>query len=646
MNAPLDAAREAEIEAAVKELEARAHARGRAGTEALLTRFHEETTLGRAYDTRLMARLWPYVRPHARLLWVAVVGILFTAVGSLLRPVIMKDTIDGVLGGTPGALMKGGLILVSIVLAEQALSFAQIWATQIVGARSMADLRSEAFAFIHRLRLGYFDRTPVGRLVTRVTNDVDAILELFASGALNAFGDLVRLVGIVALMIALDWKLALTTFAAAPPVALMVFAVRKRSREAFREIRAKTARMNANMNEQVSGMVVVQAFTREEQAASEFDSINAAYRDANIASIKFEAMQDAAIEMVSAICMASIVVALGFRQDVSFGTLVAFSAYITQFFEPISALAQRYTLLQSAMAGAERVFGLLDNTEHDAPPGTAARAKQSDAPFAFEGVSFEYKPGVPVLHEVTVEAKRGEKIALVGPTGAGKSTLASLLLRLYDATEGVVRVDGVDVRALDRDALRERYAVVPQDVYLFPGTVASNVAAGSTPDPERVREALRRIGALELFERRPEGIDARVEEHGQNFSAGERQLLAFARALYRDRPVLILDEATASVDSDTEARLQRALDELMRGRTSLVIAHRLSTIRAADRILVFQAGRIVEQGSHDELVAKGGLYARLYELQFSREGAAGDGSGLDGERAHDAPAADRALRPS
>jgi ATP-binding cassette subfamily B protein len=474
------------------------------------------------------------------------------------------------------------------------------------------------FGYLHGLRLSFFDKQPVGRLVTRVTNDVDAILELFASGALNAFGDLVRLIGIVTLMLILDWKLSLIGFAATPPVALLVVGVRRRMREAFREIRAKTARMNATMNEQVSGMSVVQAFNRQAAAKNEFDEINMAYREANMSSIKFEAMQDAAIETVASVCLASIIVSLGYR-PVSFGTVVAFSAYLGQFFEPISALAQRYTLLQSGMAGAERVFGLLDTVAPDAPREAATAPTNTSDAVSFEHVDFEYKPGVPVLRDVSFAARRGEKIALVGPTGAGKTTITALLLRLYDVQAGVVRVGGQDVRGLDRETLRRNFSVVPQDVYLFPGSVASNVAAGEEPVRERVEQALRRIGAYDLFSTREGGLDAKVEEHGANFSAGERQLIAFARALYRDAPVLILDEATASVDSDTEARLQRALEELLRGRTAIVIAHRLSTIRKANRIIVFHKGRIVEHGSHEELLAEHGLYAKLHELQFAKE---------------------------
>jgi ATP-binding cassette subfamily B multidrug efflux pump len=393
--------------------------------------------------------------------------------------------------------------------------------------------------------------------------------------------------------------------------------VRRRMREAFRSIRSTTARMNATTNEQVSGMTVIQAFGRQAAAAGEFDQVNAEYRDANNAAIKWDAIQDAAIDTISAICLASIVVSLGY-QPASFGTLVAFSAYLAAFFEPISALAQRYTLLQSAMAGAERVFGLLEAPDPDCPP--LERGEPGDAAFDVEldQVDFEYKPGVPVLRGLSFKVPRGERVALVGPTGSGKTTITALLLRLYEISSGSVRVRGKDVRRYDRETLRSLFTVVPQDVYLFPGSVLTNVAAGETPDRARVEDVLKRLGAYEVFARREQGLDTPVLEQGKNFSTGERQLIAFARALYRDAPILILDEATASIDSDTESRLSTALAELLRGRTALVIAHRLSTVRAADRILVLQRGQLVEQGSHEQLIAQGGLYARLHELQFSR----------------------------
>jgi ATP-binding cassette subfamily B protein len=589
-----------------------------------LTRFHEEGALEQTYDARMLVRIWPFVRPHAGLLALSLGLLLVNAGFAMARPLVMRAALDSL--DVPGAsLTRPGITLAIILLLEQSISFPQMYLMQIAGARAMADLRMHVFRFLHTRKLGFFDRTPVGRLVTRVTNDVDAINEMFGSGALNAVGDLVRLIAIVVIMLSLDWKMSLLAFAALPPVAVGVNWTRRRIRDAFREVRAKTARMNAYLNEQISGMAVVQAYAREEQSAAEFDEINFAYKSANNRSIIYDATLDAAIEMISSLCIASVLWYAGVKSmsdKVTFGTLFAFVSYIEMFFGPIRDLSARYTLLQSAMAGAERVFQLLENTDEDAPadPSKAGATGDRDVAFALENVTFEYKPGSPVIRDVSCSAKVGEKIALVGATGAGKSTIASLLLRLYEISEGSVQVFGKDVRAIPRDELRKNFAVVPQDVFLFPGTVATNIAAGDPePDRQKVVRALERIGALDLFERRPEGLDAPVLERGNNFSAGERQLLAFARALYRDPPILILDEATANVDSDTEARLQRALESAMKGRTALIIAHRLSTIRAVDRIVVFHKGRVVEQGTHEALLAAGGLYAKLHSLQFAKE---------------------------
>lgn len=586
---------------------------------AAVKAFHEEERYGnQLYDWKLAKKMWPFIAPHRHLLWISLVVIVFTSGGALVRPLIMRSAMDdGVAAGNGQKLMQAGLLLAGVLVVEQVLGFLQMYAMQVAGARAMADLRGHVFRFLHRQRLGFFDRQLVGKLVSRVTNDVDAVLELFASGALLSIGDLLKLVGIVVLMISLDYRLSLIAFIGVPPVALLVRFVRRRMRDAFRAIRSNTARMNATTNEQVTGMTVIQAFSRQAAAAQEFDEVNAEYRDANNAAIKWDAIQDAAIDTISSICIASIVVSLGY-QPVSFGTLVAFAAFIKEFFDPISALAQRYTLLQSALAGAERVFTLLDTPDPDCPPLDRGEPGAPGLDVELQNVEFEYKPGVPVLRDLSFKVPRGERVALVGPTGSGKTTITALLLRLYEIKSGSVRVQGKDVRRYDREELRRLFAVVPQDVYLFPGTVLTNIAAGETPDRARVEHVLQRLGAYEVFARREQGLDTPVLEQGKNFSTGERQLIAFARAMYRDAPILILDEATASIDSDTESRLSHALTELLRGRTALIIAHRLSTVRAADRILVLQRGRLVEQGSHDELIQQGGLYARLHELQFSR----------------------------
>jgi ATP-binding cassette subfamily B protein len=611
---------------------------GRASARAArgLKKFHEEGAIGNAYDARLVRRLWPFVRPHSGFIAASLATLAVMAAINLVRPLIMGDVVRRAGAKDAGGLLRDAGLLALLLVVLQSLTFIQMYTMQIAGARAMADLRSSIFRFFQQLRLRYYDRTPVGRLVTRATNDVDALSELFSSGALNAMGDLISLVGVVVMMIVLDWRLSIFSFLALPVVGVIVNFVRTRSRAAYRDVRVRTARLNAFLNEQVNGIAVVQAFVRESKTQREFDAINSDYRDANKQAIYYEALLDASIEMVSTVCIASILWFAGVRRvgdpTITFALLVTFTQYIRQFFEPVSLLSQRYTLLQSAMAGAERIFELLDETDVTgvalAEAECCPRGPESEA-IALEHVNFEYKPGVPVLRDVSLAARRGERIALVGATGAGKSTVASLLLRLYETQGGWVRVLGRDVRGYDPPELRRLFSVVPQDVFLFAGTVLSNVAvADAAPDRSRAEGALRRIGAYELFARRVEGdgegspLDARVDERGQNFSAGERQLLAFARAMYRDAPILILDEATASVDSDTEMRLQRALEEVIRGRTALVIAHRLSTIRAADRIVVFHKGRVVETGTHDELMAAGGVYSRLYRMQFAHERAA------------------------
>ena len=589
------------------------HAKPVSRAEQKLRAFHEEGAIGKAYDARLVRRLWPYVKPHGRYIAYSLGTLVVMAGVNLLRPILMGDVVRSATESDAARLMRDGFGLAVLLVLLQSMTFVQMYMMQMAGARAMADLRAEIFLFMQRLELSYFDRTPVGRLVTRATNDVDAVGELFASGVLNAVGDLLSLTGIVVMMLVLDFRLSLISFAGAALVGIIVNFVRKRSREAYRDIRTKTARLNAFLNEQVSGIAVVQAYAREAAMADEFDLINESYREANKRSIFYEALLDAAIEMVGTLCIASVLFWTGFHRlgahVVTFATVVTFTQYIKQFFEPVSMLSTRYTVLQSAMAGAERIFQLLDVKQVDAPPLDASACcadGPADEAIALENVTFEYKPGVPVLVDVSLVAKRGEKVALVGATGAGKTTI------------------GEPAAATLRGDVGERARPGQGRPELRPPRAARAVlgrAAGRVP--------LRGDGAVERGHERPfAGPGARraaLRQHrraravpasrGAGSTPGRRAWVELQRGRaaapgVRAGPLprradLILDEATASVDSDTEARLQRALEAVMEGRTALVIAHRLSTIRAADRIVVFHKGHVVETGSHDELIAKG-----------------------------------------
>jgi ATP-binding cassette subfamily B protein len=584
-----------------------------------------------AYDLRLVGRLWPYLKPHALLLAVGLVFVPVTTFGALLQPYLVKRTIDAVVLAHDESVWARMVLLYGVVvLVEFVCRFVEMYAMQLAGQRSMADLRRAVFCHAQRIRTSYFDRTPVGRVLTRVTNDVDSLGELFASGAVMAVADVLLLGGILAFMFYLDARLTFVTLAVVPPLVIAVEWIRRMAREAFRAIRVHVAQLNAYLSEQVQGMQVVQAFGREEASAEEYRIINDAYRSANYRSIRADALLFSIVESVSTTCVVLVLwyaaTQAGIARDTSayIGTVVAFYQYIQLFFVPVRDLSTKYTIIQQSLASAERVFGFLDTDEVERAepvPGAGLPARdprrRDDAPAVrFHGVDFAYRQGEPVLRDLNLEVARGRSLALVGATGAGKTSTIALLLRLYEHAAGTIEVGGVDIRTLPRSELRRMLSVVPQDVFLFRGTVAENVALGDVLDERRVEEVLRRVSAMDLFERRPGGIHAVVEERGHNFSVGERQLIAFARALYRDAPILVLDEATANIDSETEARIQQAVDELMRGRTSIVIAHRLSTIRKADHIVVLHKGRVVESGTHEALLRRGQVYAHLHRLQF------------------------------
>jgi len=588
--------------------------------------FHEEGGLGKVYDSALLAKLWPFVRPYK---WPFILSLALMPIASELlvaQPRMMREAIDrGIVGHDPSALTRASLILGVLLVIEFAVRFVQSYAMQWVGQKAMADLREHTFKFLLRQRLAFFDAQPVGRLVTRVTNDVDAVGELFASGAVSALGDVITLLRIIVAMLLLSPKLSLFAFVAAPPLAFLVNRFRRRAREAFREIRTKTARMNTYLGEQVAGIAVVQAYGQQERCQREFDEINEAYRTANHASIRYDALLFAVVEMFATVCTATLLFvgarAAGAGTDAAtIGTLVAFVQYISRFFEPLRELSGKYTILQSSMAGAERIFQLLASPEEDATVDESKRGVVGDGSkrIRFDRVTFEYGKGKRVLRGVDFEVNKGETIALVGATGAGKSTVLSLVQRLYDVSDGAVLVDGEDVRGMESERLRSKLGVVPQDAYLFPGDVLSNIAVGEkVPDYTRAQQCAKDVGLDAVLTRRGADLHSKVEERGTNFSAGERQLIGLARALYRSPEILLLDEATSSVDSETESVVQRAIERALEGRTAIVVAHRLSTIRNADRILVFHKGQVAESGTHEELLAKGGIYARLHRLQFA-----------------------------
>jgi ATP-binding cassette, subfamily B, multidrug efflux pump len=583
------------------------------------------------HDLSLVRRLWPFLKPHALLLTLSILLIPLTTAASLYQPYLVKETVDAVLLSPTHRSWSQLVGLYAIAVLVQFVGFfGQTYLVQLAGQRSMVQLRRAVFDHALKLRVRFYDRTAVGRVQTRVTNDIDALGEAFSSGAVMAIADIVLILGVVGFMISIDLQLSLVAFATLPPLMLAIDLIRRGARRAFRDIRARIAQLNGYLAEQVQGVQVVQAFGREAACAEEYSFINDAHRNANLRAIRYDAAMYSVVEAVSVTAVALVLLYAVYRlgglpegtHAVTYvGTVVAFQQYIQLFFMPIRDFSTKYTIVQSSLAAAERVFGLLDQPEvEDAdPPAPKTIARDQARTLAFEDVSFGYREGERVLHDLTFTMRPGETIAVVGPTGAGKSSIISLLLRLYDIDAGAIRVGDVDIRELRRHELRGLISVVPQDVFLFAGTVAVNIAQKHAPDLAKVEDVLRRVGALDAILSREGGLSARVEERGSNFSAGERQLLAFARALYRDAPLLVLDEATAHIDSETEARLEAAVRELVRGRTSLVIAHRLSTVRRANRILVLHKGRIVEQGTHEELIALGRMYARLYRLQLQQQ---------------------------
>ncbi len=581
-----------------------------------------DDVLGRAYDSRLMRRLAVFVAPYRTLVLLSL-GTLFAAAAvQLVQPYLVKEVIDGfiVKRRAEGLFLPAGLFLATL-LVDFGLSFLQVYLLERTGQNVVFDMRNAIFAHLQRLPSSFFDRTPVGRLMTRVTTDVEAINEAFTSGVVLILADFAKLAGIVVILIAMDAKLALVTFAVIPPMLAVSWWFRVRVRDAYRAMRTAVARLNASLQEVVSGMRIVQLFQRERLVADEFAVLDAEHRSAQMSSVLYESAFSAVAELMGSVTMAAIVWAGGRRlvgDAITFGTLVAFIEYAGRFFRPVQELSQRYTVMQAAMASAERIFALLDTKATLVSPKEPFRPNgRARGEIAFENITFGYGEGKPVLRDVSFRVPPGERLAVVGWTGAGKSTLIRLLARLYDVREGRILLDGIDVREYDLGALRRTIGVVLQDHFLFTGTVAENIGLG---DPRitatDIARAAKAVRADRFIDGLPRGYDEPVRERGSNFSVGEKQLLSFARAVAFDPAVLVLDEATASVDPETEGHIQTALDTILSGRTSIVIAHRLATIRNADRILVLHHGEVRELGTHDELMSRqDGLYRALQMLQ-------------------------------
>ena len=616
----------------------------------------EEEVLGKAYDSRLMRRLLSYLRPYRAQVLIALVAIILKASVDILGPYLTKVAVDKYLAARTTShswldrhlsrepmigIAQIAAIYLGLLVASFLFEFTQTYIMQWAGQKVMFDLRSEIFRHLQRLHIAFYDRNPVGRLVTRVTSDVDALNEMFTAGVVSIFEDIFVLVGIVAIMLNMSWRLALITFAVLPVIAYATSLFRRSVRDSYRRIRVAIARINAYLQEHITGIVVLQLFNREKRSYKEFEKINLAHMDAYKDAILAHAIYYPVVEILSATAIASVIWFGGnqvIRNTVSLGVLVAFMQYAQRFFRPIQDLSEKYNILQSAMASSERVFRLLDTKAEINSPVTPQIAA-GPGRIEFDHVWFAYRTlsqaaeeaairgekvaATPsddydwVLRDVSFTIDPGDTVAFVGHTGAGKTTVISLLLRFYDIQKGTIRIDGVDIRDMDLADLRRRYGVVLQDPFLFSGTVADNIRLGSRWIADSsIEDAAEQVNVADFIRSLPEGFAEEVKERGSTLSTGQKQLISFARALAHNPKILILDEATSSVDTETEFRVREALNRMVEGRTSIMIAHRLSTVQRANKIIVMHKGKVREIGTHQQLLANRGIYWKLYQLQY------------------------------
>jgi ATP-binding cassette subfamily B multidrug efflux pump len=591
----------------------------------------DEEVLGKAYDGRLVRRLLQFIRPYTRGVIAAMAMLALLTLLELSGPLIVKLAIDDAIGtGQLERLSTYAVAYLAIIIGIFGLRFGQNYLLNRAGQLAMHDLRVELFSHIQRLSLAFFDRNPVGRLMTRLTNDVDALNELLTSGGLAILSDTVTIIGIAVALLLLNWRLALMTFLVIPPLLVLTHFVRAGMRDSFRAVRIRLARVNAMIAENISGIPVIQLFNREQKAYRDFDTINHDLLQSHLLGVLFFALFWPLVGVAAALTTAGIIWYGGsqvLEGVLTVGGVVAFLQYVERFFQPIRDLSEKYNIMQQAMASSERIFLILDERQTVKDAAKPAPIRRVRGEIEFRNVWFAYETANWVLKGVSFRIAEGEKVAIVGATGAGKTSIISLVSRFYDVQKGAVLVDGMDVRDVPQTHLRRQVGVVLQDPFLFSGTIAHNIRLNETRiTDEQVCEAARYVHADEFISALPAGYDTPVLERGAGLSVGQKQLIAFARAVaFNPAMLLVLDEATANVDTETEWRIQRALERLMQGRTSVIIAHRLSTIRQVDRILVLHKGKLVEEGTHAELLALGGWYARLYELQYrdqEREGAA------------------------
>ncbi|MHB8122303.1 MAG: ABC transporter ATP-binding protein [Desulfuromonadaceae bacterium] len=594
---------------------------------------YEEEIAGKAYDTALLMRFARYVAPYRLSITIVVLILPLVAACRLAQPWIIKLAIDGhIISGKLAGLETVALGFLGILLAESLLSFLEVYLLQSVGQRVMSDMRSELYRHVMHLPVSWFDRVPTGSAVTRLTSDIEVLGEMFASGIITIIGDILLLIGIISVMLWMNLKLSLVTFSVLPVLLYVAYTFRRRMRQSFREVRARLGSLNAFLNECISGISIIQIFNRERDEERRFRDLNASYRDANMPVIFWDASLYAMVEALSSIAVALIIWYGGgeiMKGALTFGVLVAFIQYIEKFFTPIRDLSAKYSVMQGAMAALERIFALLDTEKSDGKrtsevSGADAPGQTTLPPHAspltplieFRDVSFAYQDGNDILSGFNLAVHRGERIAIVGESGGGKTTITRLLTRLYEIERGCILLQGKDIRELELEEVRRRVGVVLQDPCLFAGSIEFNICLGNEQARQRVRQAAAAVGADRFIERLPDGYQEEVRERGSNFSVGEKQLISFARAVAFEPEVLILDEATASIDSASEQMIQEGIKGMMEGRTSLVIAHRLSTIRDADRIVTIRHGVKVEEGTHEELIRAGGTYSRLHQLQF------------------------------